>query len=76
MRSVMESFRQMTNDCIRTGIEFEAKNGGKGTLSRKRLSLLLYGPLRKGYGGYSQYQLCAMSKAAGILSARNKSISG
>ncbi len=40
----------------------------------KKLSLLFYGQLRKRYGGYSQYQLCAMSKAAGILAARRKSI--
>ncbi len=69
----MESFRQMTNDCIRIGMEFQEKNENRAP-SMKQLSLLSYGELRRGYGGYSQYALCAVSKAAGILSARKKSI--
>jgi hypothetical protein len=71
--SLMEDFRQMTNDCIRIGLEFEERNRGM-TLSMKKLSLLAYGDLRTRYGGYSQYALCAISKAAGILSARRKSM--
>jgi hypothetical protein len=71
--SVMENFRQMTNDCIRIGMEFE-KSYDNRTPSMKRLSLLSYGELRRRYGGYSQYALCAISTAAGILSARRKSI--
>jgi putative transposase len=71
--SIMESFRQMTNDCIRIGLDFE-KNNDNRTPSMKQLSLLSYGELRRRYGGYSQYALCAISKAAGILSARRKSI--
>jgi putative transposase len=71
--AVMECFRKMTNDCIRIGLEFEMKENGK-TLSMKKLCLLSYGELRKRYGGYSQYALNAISKAAGILSARRKSI--
>jgi len=71
--SVMESFRKMTNDSIRIGLEFEMKENGK-TPSMKKLCLLSYGELRKRYGGYSQYALNAISKAAGILSARRKSI--
>ncbi len=73
MLSVMESFRQMTNDCIRIGMDFE-KSGESMTPSMKKLSLLAYRELRTRYGGYSHYALCAISKAAGILSARRKSI--
>ena len=71
--SVMESFRQMTNDCIRIGMKFESENNNR-TPSMKKLSLLAYAELRKRYGGYSQYSLCAIAKAAGIISARRKSI--
>jgi putative transposase len=71
---VMENFRRMTNDCMRTGIEFESKNHEKKNPSMKRLSLLCYGDLRQRYSGYSSYALYAISKAAGILSARRKSI--
>jgi putative transposase len=70
--SLMECFRQMTNDCIRAGLQFEKDNNQ--TPSMKKLSLMLYTELRRRYGGYSQYGLCAISKAAGILSARKKSI--
>jgi putative transposase len=73
----MECFRLMTNDCIRIGLEFEIKTAGANngqTASMKRLSLMSYGELRKRYGGYSQYALCAISRAAGILSARRKSV--
>jgi len=73
MLSVMESFRQMVNDCIRIGLQFEEENGGR-TPSMKKLSLLSYGELRDRYGGFAQYSLGAISKAAGILSARRKSI--
>ncbi len=69
--SVMEDFRRMTNDSIRIGLEFERETGR--TPSMKKLSLLAYGKLKR-YGGFSQYRLCAMSKAAGILSARKKSL--
>lgn len=70
--SVMECFRQMTNDCIRAGLQFEKENDR--TPSLKKLSLLSYAELRRRYGGYSQYALCAISKAAGILSTRKKSM--
>ena len=72
--SVMEDFRRMTNDCIRIGLKFERQNGGSVTPSMKKLSQISYGELRARYGGYSGYQLCANSKAAGILAARRKSI--
>lgn len=63
---LMESFRQMTNICVRIGIEYNVS-------SLKRLSLLSYRQLR-GFKLPSYYKLCAISKAAGILAARKKSI--
>src|SRR5208282_4273202 len=69
----MEEFRLMTNECVRIGMEFEREQGNGMTLSMKKLSLLSYGQLKQ-YRGYSRYKLCAISKAAGILSARRKSI--
>jgi putative transposase len=62
----MENYRAMTNICIQIGLEKDAS-------SLKRLSLLSY----KQLGGFnipSYYKLCAISKAAGILAARKKSI--
>jgi putative transposase len=71
--SLMEDFRQMTNDCIRIGIEFEKRH--HRTPSRNTLSRLSYAELRgRQPNGYSGYLLCASTKAAGILSARRKSI--
>lgn len=69
--SLMESFRQMVNHCIRIGLEFEEKN--HTTPSMRKLSLLCYHELAR-YEGCCQYRLTAISKAAGILSARKKSI--
>ncbi len=69
--SLMESFRQMVNDCIRIGLEFEEKN--HTTPSMRKLSLLCYQELAR-YEGCTQYRLTAISKAAGILLARKKSI--
>ena len=63
---LMESFRQMTNVCIQIGLESDAS-------SLKRLCLLSYKQLG-GFQVLSYYKLCAISKAAGILSARKKSI--
>ncbi len=67
--SLMESFRLMVNDCIWVGLEHDAH-------SLKRLSLLVYRDLSLRYGSEipSYYRLCAISKAAGILAARKKSI--
>ena len=67
----MEDFRRMTNDSIRIGLKFERDVGL--TPSMKKLSLLAYSKLKQ-YGCFSQYRLCAMSKAAGILSSRKKSL--
>jgi putative transposase len=66
MLRLMESFRQMTNTCIRIGLENDAS-------SLKRLSTLSYRQLRD-FRAPSYYKLCAISKAAGILAARKKSI--
>ncbi|MDA4136522.1 MAG: transposase [Thaumarchaeota archaeon] len=64
---LMESFRLMCNDAIRIGLAADAS-------SLKRLSKLTYGELRRYDGVPSSYKLCAISKAAGILAARKKSI--
>ncbi|HXX73159.1 MAG TPA: transposase [Candidatus Acidoferrales bacterium] len=66
MLKLMESFRLMTNICIRTGLENDAS-------SLKRLSTLSYKQLRE-FQIPSYYKLCAISKATGILAARKKSI--
>lgn len=61
---LMESFRRMTNDCIRIGLA-ERKT------SLKSLSVACY-PKLKTYGVSSAYKLCAISKAAGILNHYRK----
>src|ERR1022692_273262 len=61
----------MVNDCLRIGLKFEGEN--RSTPSMKKLSLLCYGQLKR-YEVYSAYRLTAISKAAGILSSRRKSI--
>ncbi len=63
---LLQTFRLMVNDCIEIGL-------ASGTIAMKRLSILSYGKLKR-YGGYSGYRLNAISKAAGILAARKKSI--
>ena len=65
---LMEDFRAMANDSIRKGLE-------TGASSLKRLSVVNYGDLSKRYHSIpSYYRLTAISKAAGILAARKKSI--
>jgi len=63
---LMALFREMTNACIRIGMENDAS-------TLKRLSLLSY-PQLKDFRILSYYKLCAISRAAGILSSRKKSI--
>lgn len=63
---LMRNFKAMVNDCIRIGLE-------NNVSSMKRLSLLSYQYLKR-YDVCSYYRLTANSKAAGILSARKKSI--
>lgn len=62
----METFKRMVNDCIRIGLQNNAS-------SLKRLSVLSYSQLSH-YQIYGNYKLTAISKAAGILKARKKSI--
>jgi len=70
----MEQFRLMTNDCIRIGLHFQKENHDN-IPSMRKLSPLAYKELRNRYPTiYSRYSLCAISKAAGILSARRKSL--
>jgi len=64
--SLMAEFRAMTNICIEIGLRHDAA-------SLKRLSLLSYHELRS-FHAPTSYRLCAISKAAGILASRRKSI--
>jgi putative transposase len=56
---LVETFRRMTNDCIRIGL-------GERKTSLKSLSLACY-PKLNCYKAPAAYKLCAISKAAGIL---------
>src|SRR5437660_10326806 len=56
----------MVNDSIRIGLVNDMS-------SLKKLSLLSYNQLAH-YDSPSYYKLCAISRAAGILAARNKSV--
>src|SRR3989454_8079990 len=59
-------FRAMVNDSIRIGLLNDAS-------SLRKLSLLSYNLLAH-YDSPSCYKLCAISRAAGILASRKKSI--
>ena len=59
-------FRRMVNESIRIGLAYDAS-------SLRKLSLLSYNQLAQ-YDSPSCYKLCAISRAAGILAARKKSI--
>lgn len=63
---MMETFRQMVNECIRLGIE-------DNTSTLKRLSSLHYKDLQK-YQIQSKYKLTAISQACGRLSQMKRSI--
>lgn len=62
----LETFRHIVNHCIRIGLQNDA-------CALKRLSILTYHEL-VGYDIPSYYKLCAISKAAGILSNRRQSL--
>jgi putative transposase len=65
---LMEDFRQMVNDCLRKGLEVDAS-------TLKKLCKLCYQDLKSKYGEVpSYYYLTAISKAAGFLASRKKSI--
>jgi putative transposase len=63
---MMETFRQMVNDCIRIGLK-------NNITTMKKLCNLAYRQLAN-YDIISYYRLCAISHAAGILANRKKSI--
>jgi putative transposase len=64
---LMETFRKMVNDCIRIGLE----NNESAFIS---LQKLCYHTVLAKYNILSHYKLCAIKRAAGILSNRKKSI--
>lgn len=66
MLVMMETFRQMVNDCIRIGLE-------NNVSALKSMTRFCY-PVLGRYDIVSYYKLHAISKAAGILTARKKSI--
>src|SRR5438094_5891412 len=63
---LLEGFRRMVNDSLRIGLVNDVS-------SLRKLSLLSYNQLAH-YDSPSYYKLCAISRAAGILAARKKSI--
>jgi len=63
---MLETFRCMVNDCVEIGLS-------SGVTSLKRISVLSW-PQRREYDCPSYYKACAVSRAAGILSARKKSL--
>jgi len=63
---LLDVFRRMVNDSIRIGLLNDAS-------SLRRLSLLSYNQLAR-YDSPSCYKLCAISRAAGILASRKKSV--
>ncbi len=65
LHSMMETFRQMVNECIRIGIE-------NNKTSRIALTYLCYPYLKKYKQIDSRYRLCAISRACGILKNYNK----
>lgn len=65
LESLMETFRKMTNHCIRIGIKNNCS-------TLKRLSMLSYHELH--YDILSSYKLNAISQACGVLSKYKKEI--
>ena len=65
--SIVQEYRRMTNDAIRIGITNDNLS------NMKKLCNLSYRELKR-YSVPSCYKLCAISKAAGILASRKKSI--
>src|SRR6267143_7216641 len=59
-------FRRMVNESIRIGL-------ANDVFSLRRLSLLSYNQFAR-YDSPSCYKLCAISRAAGILASRKKSL--
>src|SRR5437588_7131213 len=63
---LLEGFRRMVNDSLRIGLVNDVS-------SLRKLSLLSYNQLAH-HDSPSYYKLCAISRAAGILAARKKSV--
>jgi hypothetical protein len=63
---LMRDYKQMSNDAIRIGLAANVS-------AMKSLSMLSYKELKR-YKVPSYYKLCAISKAAGILASRKKSM--
>src|SRR5947209_12919762 len=63
---LLETFRRMVNDALSIGLAYDAS-------SLRKLSLLSYNQLAS-YDIPSYYKLCAISRAAGILASRKKSV--
>lgn len=66
---MMETFRQMVNDCLRVGLA-----NGVSTLKRLSNRAILCYPVLARYNIVSYYKLHAIAKAAGILANRKQSI--
>ena len=66
LKEMMDTFTKMVNHSIKIGLKEDTHN-------MKRLSYLCYHELRD-YDILSSYKLCAISRAAGILSNRKQSI--
>ena len=66
IQRLLEIFHHMVNDCIEIGISYDAA-------SLKRLSVLSW-PQRRKYDCPSYYKASAVSRAAGILASRKKSL--
>jgi putative transposase len=64
---LLEIFRKMVNNCIRIGLKHNVS-------TMKALSKLCYHELDRYCNVISYYKLCAISRAAGILAARRKSL--
>src|SRR5436853_4251364 len=63
---LLDVLRRMANESVRIGVANDVS-------SLRKLSLLSYNQLAR-YDSPSYYKLCAISRAAGILAARKKSI--
>ncbi|MDE0265412.1 MAG: transposase [Thaumarchaeota archaeon] len=66
LMEMMDVFTRMVNRCIRIGLK-------ENTHNMKRMSGLCYHELRD-YDILSSYKICAISRAAGILSNRSQSV--
>jgi len=66
IQRILKISRMMVNDCIEIGLSYDVK-------ALKRLSVLSW-PRRRKYDCPSYYKTSAVSRAAGILAARSKSL--